>query len=143
MAIESVGAGSAASYQASSSDVSVKPIQQAKDAHVEQINVATALTHDTVNLSVKSDGKFENNSDSRSSDDKQREQIKKSVEELNKNINKQTEAKFGIHEETKRVTIKIVDKETQEVIREVPPEKTLDMIAKVWELAGLLVDEKR
>jgi flagellar protein FlaG len=39
--------------------------------------------------------------------------------------------------------IKIVDKETKEVIKELPPEKTLDMIAKIWEVAGLLVDEKR
>ena len=30
-----------------------------------------------------------------------------------------------------------------EVIKEFPPEKTLDMIAKVWEVAGILVDEKR
>ena len=52
-------------------------------------------------------------------------------------------AQYGIHEATKRVTIKIVDKETKEVIREFPPEETLDMIAKAWELAGLMVDEKR
>ena len=32
---------------------------------------------------------------------------------------------------------------TEEVIKEFPPEKTLDMIAKVWEMAGLMVDEKR
>ena len=35
-----------------------------------------------------------------------------------------------------------VDKDTKEVLKEYPPEKTLDMIAKVWEIAGLLVDEK-
>ena len=36
-----------------------------------------------------------------------------------------------------------LDKETKEVIKEYPPEKTLDMIAKVWEMAGIMVDEKR
>lgn len=41
------------------------------------------------------------------------------------------------------MTIKIVDKETKEVIKEFPPEKTLDMIAKVWEMAGIMVDERR
>lgn len=70
------------------------------------------------------------------------EQIRKAVEQLNKNM-RHSEAVFGIHEKTNRVTIKIVDKETKEVIKEVPPEKTLDMIAKVWEIAGILVDEKR
>ena len=39
--------------------------------------------------------------------------------------------------------VKIIDKDTKKVLKEIPPEKTLDMIAKVWELAGLMVDEKR
>lgn len=53
-----------------------------------------------------------------------------------------SEAVFGIHEATNRVTIKIIDKDSREVIKELPPEKTLDMIAKVWEMAGILVDER-
>lgn len=69
------------------------------------------------------------------------DQIRKAVEKLNKNMS-DSEAVFGIHEDTNRVTIKIVDKSTKEVIKELPPEKTLDMIAKVWELAGILVDER-
>jgi flagellar protein FlaG len=71
-----------------------------------------------------------------------KDQIKKAVDEINKKANN-SEAIFGIHEATNRVTIKLVDKETKEVIKELPPEKTLDRIAKVWEMAGLLVDEKR
>lgn len=70
------------------------------------------------------------------------EQLKKVAENINKNMSN-SEAVFGIHEGTNRVTIKIVDKSTKEVIKELPPEKTLDMIAKAWELAGLMVDEKR
>jgi len=70
------------------------------------------------------------------------ERVKKAVEDLNKKM-MNSEAQFGIHEATNRVTIKIVDKETKKVIKELPPEKTLDMIAKVWEMAGILVDEKR
>lgn len=69
------------------------------------------------------------------------ESLKRAVEEINKNV-VNSEAVFGVHESTNRVTIKIVDKKTKEVLKEYPPEKTLDMIAKVWELAGLLVDEK-
>ena len=70
------------------------------------------------------------------------EQVRKAVEKLNRSM-QNSEAVFGIHEDTNRVTIKIVDKSTKEVIKELPPEKTLDMIAKVWELAGILVDERR
>lgn len=69
------------------------------------------------------------------------EQLKKALEEVNKNL-VDSEAIFGIHEETHRLTIKIVNKETKKVIREFPPEKTLDMISKLWEMAGILVDEK-
>ena len=70
------------------------------------------------------------------------ESIRKAVENINKNL-QDAEAIFGIHEKTNRVTIKIVDKKSKEVIKELPAEKTLDMIAKAWELAGLMVDEKR
>lgn len=73
---------------------------------------------------------------------KAQENLKKTVDNINKQMSN-TSAVFGIHEDTNRVTIKIVDKETREVIKEFPPEKTLDMIAKAWELAGMMVDEKR
>lgn len=72
----------------------------------------------------------------------QNAKIKKAVDDINKKSSN-SEAIFGIHEATNRVTIKIVDKTTKDVIKEFPPEKTLDMIAKVWEMAGLMVDEKR
>ena len=73
---------------------------------------------------------------------KQTPQLKTAVNDLNKQMTN-SEAIFGIHEKTNRVTIKIVDKSTKEVLKEYPPEQTLDMIAKVWEIAGILVDEKR
>lgn len=69
------------------------------------------------------------------------EALKEAVDKINKNAN--TEAVFGIHEKTNRVTIKIVDKETKKTIKEIPAEETLDLIAKAWEMAGILVDEKR
>ena len=54
-----------------------------------------------------------------------------------------TSAQFSYHEKTKRISVKILDKDTNEVIKEIPPEETLDMIAKMYELAGIMVDEKR
>lgn len=80
--------------------------------------------------------------DNRDARQTENEKIKKAVEQLNKKM-PHSEAIFGIHDETNRVMIKIVDRDTKELIREYPPEETLDMIAKVWELAGILVDEKR
>lgn len=71
------------------------------------------------------------------------EQLKKAIENFNSSSGNNSEAVYGIHEGTNRVTIKIVDKNTKKVIKELPPEKTLDMIARVWEMAGILIDEKR
>lgn len=50
---------------------------------------------------------------------------------------------ISVHEKTNEIMVKVIDTETDEVIREIPPEKILDMIAKLWELAGLFVDERR
>ena len=72
------------------------------------------------------------------------EQLKKAIAEMNRRINNSNEeAVFGVHEDTNRIMIKIMDKETKEVIKEFPPEKTLDMIARMWEMAVILLDEKR
>ncbi|MGN0305410.1 MAG: flagellar protein FlaG [Lachnospiraceae bacterium] len=70
------------------------------------------------------------------------EALKKAIEDINKNLNN-SKAIFGFHEATQRLTIKIVDKDTKEVLKELPPEKALDLLAKVWEEAGFMVDEKR
>jgi flagellar protein FlaG len=49
---------------------------------------------------------------------------------------------FSIHEDTKLIMIKIINTKTEEIIAEIPPEKILDMIAQLWEMAGLLVDQR-
>jgi flagellar protein FlaG len=54
-----------------------------------------------------------------------------------------TRCEYSYHEETNRISIKVLDADTDEVIREIPPEKSLDMLQKMWEMAGILVDEKR
>jgi flagellar protein FlaG len=66
------------------------------------------------------------------------------IEKANKAISSSNRVlEFSIHERTKEIMVKVVDSETKEVIREIPPEKVLDMVAKLWELAGILVDERR
>ncbi len=89
------------------------------------------------------DGKGQNLLDYKEEATATNERLKEAVARFNKSSGANSEAVFGIHEGTNRVTIKIVDKKTKETIKELPPEKTLDMIAKVWEMAGIMVDEKR
>ncbi|SHI38985.1 flagellar protein FlaG [Lutispora thermophila] len=66
------------------------------------------------------------------------------IEKANKAITGATcSFEYSIHEGTKEIMVKVINKETQEVIREIPPEKILDMVAKMWEIAGIFVDERR
>lgn len=110
----------------------------------ENMEVSSSESSANLNVSVKADNQNAQNAGADNRDLRQadNEKIKKTVEQLNKKMT-HSEAVFGIHEGTNRVMIKIVDRDTKELIKEYPPEQTLDMIAKVWELAGILVDEKR
>lgn len=51
-----------------------------------------------------------------------------------------TRLEFSIHEKTRQIMIKVMKEE--QVIREIPPEKILDMVARFMEMAGILVDEQ-
>jgi uncharacterized FlaG/YvyC family protein len=65
-----------------------------------------------------------------------------SIERANKSLElTTTRFEFSIHEQTKEIMVKVFDEQSGDLIREIPPEKILNMIAKLWELAGILVDE--
>lgn len=49
---------------------------------------------------------------------------------------------YSIHEKTKQVMIKVLDSITDEVIKELPPEKIQDIVGGLWEVAGLIIDKK-
>ncbi|MCL6601866.1 MAG: flagellar protein FlaG [Paenibacillus sp.] len=48
----------------------------------------------------------------------------------------------SMHKETHTIMVKVLNKETGELIREVPPEKTLDLVANMMEIAGIIIDER-
>ncbi len=49
---------------------------------------------------------------------------------------------FEVHDKTGRVMVKVINNDTEKVIKELPPEKLLNAVAGIWELAGIIVDEK-
>lgn len=53
-----------------------------------------------------------------------------------------THLQFRVHERTNEVMVKIVDDVSGEILKEIPPEKMLDLVAKLWEIAGIIVDKK-
>ena len=140
MAIEPVGTMTAVQVQ---STVKAVPTEnrEVKLSELDAQNSQVPVIDDTTLAVARTS---EGNTDARGEKQKEpdRETLKKAVDNLNKSM-PNTEAVFGIHEGTNRVTIKIVDKTTKKTIKELPPEKTLDMIERVWEMAGILVDEKR
>ena len=70
--------------------------------------------------------------------------LQSSIDRVNHTFEMQRRSvRFKIHERTNEVMVKIIDADTEEVIREIPPEKLLDMFANMLELAGLIVDERR
>ncbi len=73
------------------------------------------------------------------------EEIIQAIEKANKSVNVyDRKLEFSIHEKTHEIMVKVIDTSggKEEVIREIPPEKILDMVARLYEMAGILVDEK-
>ncbi len=69
--------------------------------------------------------------------------IDKAVKQANKSLqNYDRYLQRTVHEKTKAIMYVMKDSNTDEVVREFPPKKIQDMIAKMWEIAGLFVDEK-
>jgi flagellar protein FlaG len=71
------------------------------------------------------------------------EMLDKAIEMANKTLKQHSSViERSVHDVTKTMMYVMKDTETNEVIKEFPPKKIQDMIAKMWELAGLFVDEQ-
>lgn len=69
--------------------------------------------------------------------------LEKIGEELNRCIRMfNTHLAFEIDRPSNRIIIKIINTETEEVIRQIPPEELLRIMHYIDELLGLLVDER-
>ena len=136
MGMESISRVTAAqSYQAN--------IAASQPAPVTNVETSDAVAQDK-QTEVKSSQQSDNTGSSQTSDNSEKNAATmKDMSEINKIINRHPVAEFGYTEPTNRITIKIKDKDTDEVIREIPSEKALKMLEKAWEIAGILVDEKR
>lgn len=70
--------------------------------------------------------------------------VTNTLEKANRSLaNAERRLEFSVHEATKAVIVKVVNSGTNEVVREIPSEKILDMVATMCKTAGILVDEKR
>lgn len=53
-----------------------------------------------------------------------------------------TRCEYNYDEATNRVSIKVYDKETDELVLEAPPEESIEALKKTLEMAGIIVDKK-
>lgn len=132
--------------------MSQQAVKVEKPAPVESKDAVQVTSQQTMPVVSRQSGydskegneKNQNGDEGKNIQDVSPEKVKSAIADINKKIAPtQTQCEFKYHEKTHRITITVRDKQTDEVIKEIPPEKTLDMIAKTLELAGLLVDEKR
>lgn len=71
------------------------------------------------------------------------EEAKKAVEGFNALLKPtHSHLRFLYHEKMGEYYVQIIDDHNNEVIREIPPKKLLDMVAAIWEQIGLIVDKR-
>ena len=119
-------------------------VQTSSDTAAKEMTADSKVsTASTVQITNTQKSGTDNGESNLAQQNEMKEASIKELKDIQKVINRNTIAEFGYNEPTNRITIKIKDKDTDEVIKEIPSEKALEMLAKAWELAGILVDEKR
>ncbi|WP_370632726.1 flagellar protein FlaG [Halobacillus sp. Nhm2S1] len=73
----------------------------------------------------------------------QKEKLTKATESMNEILrNLETSLRFQFHEKLEEYYVTIVDNQTDQVIKEIPPRKMLDLYASIIESIGIMVDDK-
>lgn len=73
-----------------------------------------------------------------------KEMVQNRVEGMNEFLEPTTTAvKFLLHEDLNEYYVQVINPLTDEVLKEIPNKKFLDMYASMTELMGLIVDEKK
>lgn len=120
--------------------VMIVPQDKTPNLGIEQKINSVKTTKDESHIKNKTDikGKSQQSENSLTP-----QRIIKAIEEANKNLEPiGRKLEYSIHERTNRILVKVIDTQTEEVIKEIPDEKLMDMMADFCEASGILVDEK-
>ncbi|WP_374967610.1 flagellar protein FlaG [Lysinibacillus sp. RS5] len=72
-----------------------------------------------------------------------KEKLHQAVETVNEFLQiNHSSSKFVLHEGLDRYFVQVVDAQTEEVVKEIPPRKLLDAFYEMQKLLGMIVDEK-
>ncbi|MGE7945719.1 flagellar protein FlaG [Lysinibacillus sp. NPDC093688] len=72
-----------------------------------------------------------------------KEKLQQAVDVVNEFLEiNHSSSKFIYHEGLERYYVTIVNRETEEVVKEIPPKKLLDAFYEMQKMVGMIVDEK-
>ena len=76
-------------------------------------------------------------------DDETKARVQEAVNTMNEmlNVNNST-SKFVFQEGLERYYVTVVNRDTEEVVKEIPPKKLLDAFYEMQKMLGMIVDEK-
>ncbi|WP_277586017.1 flagellar protein FlaG [Psychrobacillus antarcticus] len=71
------------------------------------------------------------------------DKVKKMTESLNEFLETtSTKLRYEFHEKLEKYYVTLVDSETEQVVREIPNKKLMDMYASMLDFIGVLIDKK-
>lgn len=70
------------------------------------------------------------------------EEINNALDKLNSTLETYNQdLRFKYYEEAERMMVQVIDIPTNEVIKEIPPEEILKMVARIKRMVGMIIDE--
>lgn len=111
-------------------DVSLKPSFSSALTRIEQPEKVQPLAESEKEETKKTEGMS-------------KEYLEEKIKDTNNFLEPSfTAVKFQLHEDLNRYYVEVVDQKTKELVREIPPKDFLDMIAKMTEFLGVLIDKR-
>jgi flagellar protein FlaG len=127
----------------------VEPVSAAKPASVQDSVTGTLSSSYVDNDNVSSNYTTHQLRDEKKKEDTRenikkvsKETVERTVQALKNYIESNKRSlNISVHEQTGTIMVKVISEKDGKVIREIPPEKFLDLAAKIEELAGSLFNE--
>ncbi len=122
--------------------MSVDPVRMDPHRNVNSMNVKNVQTESLKQLQLNVEKASEEPKKQQEDLDlsKAMDSLKKTFERLSRFF--KTEAQFTIERELNMIIIKIKDRDTGEIVRQIPPEVAVKIAKNFQELMGILFDEK-
>ncbi|WP_026570966.1 MULTISPECIES: flagellar protein FlaG [Bacillaceae] len=108
----------------------------------EQLEFSTTARERSINEPVSEQTDFEVINGAYK-EENEKNQVQNTIDALNEFLEPtHTGLKFELHDKLEKYYVTVIDTDTKEVIKEIPPKKLLDVYAAMAEFMGFIVDEK-